>query len=125
MFDSSWAVGWVAAVWALAVLLISVGLVGTGLSMFGAHLLSPAGQWAAGLVGWPCAVAGPLVGLIGILRVVSRDDGVLQVCRHGLVSGLGDGARFLPWRAIARIEAGPAGLTLHPESGPPLVLARR
>lgn len=115
----------VALIWGCSVLLISAGLVGTGLSMFGGHLLTDHGRLVAGLIGWPSALVGPLVGILGILRIVSRDDRVLQVCRQGLVYGVEESAVEVPWHALHSAEWSRQSLVLHVADREPLALPPR
>ena len=70
--------------WLLAVILIMTGMVGTGLHLFAPPSFPPETRAIAGVVGWPSAVMGPVVGIVGILRVLSSETRTLVVCRKGL-----------------------------------------
>jgi hypothetical protein len=50
-------------------------------------------RFIAGVVGWPAAVLGPVVGILGILRVLTGETRALVVCRDGLrFEGFGEWA---------------------------------
>jgi hypothetical protein len=79
----------------------------------------------AGLIGWPSALVGPLVGILGILRIVSRDDRVLQVCRGGLVYGAEESAVEVPWAALVDTDWSRQALVIHVRDREPLELPAR
>ena len=87
-------------VWVVAVGFIMAGMVGTGLHLFAPPPVPEHTRTLAGLMGWPSAVMGPVLGIMGILRVISGERRALVVCRSGLrLEGFGPRAP-IPWRAL-------------------------
>lgn len=96
--------GRVAVLWAIAVCFIFAGMVGTGLHLFAPPSLHPDARWLAGLLGWPSAVLGPVVGIVGIVRVLAGEQRALVVCRQELrFEGFGTIAP-VAWRDLSSLE---------------------
>ena len=76
--------GRVLVLWCMAVCFIFAGMVGTGLHLFAPPALPEDTRFVAGLVGWPSAVLGPVVGIIGILKVLTGERRALVVCKSEL-----------------------------------------
>ncbi len=70
--------------WVIAICFLFTGMLGTGLHLFAPPALPESTRFIAGLLGWPSAVLGPLVGIIGVLRVLTGETRTLVVCRTGL-----------------------------------------
>ena len=76
--------GRVAVLWLLAVVFIFAGMIGTGLHLFAPPGIPSQTRFLAGLLGWPAAVLGPVVGIMGILRVLAGEKRAIVVCRREL-----------------------------------------
>lgn len=90
----------VVALWAVAVAFVLVGMVGTGLHLFAPPSVPADTRMLGGLLGWPAAVLGPVLGIIGVLRVLSGEDRALVVCQGCLrLEGFGPRAP-IPWGSL-------------------------
>ena len=92
--------------WVMAICFIFTGMVGTGLHLFAPPALPEDTRFLAGLLGWPSAVLGPVVGIVGILRVLTGETRTLVVCRGELrFEGFGPIAP-VPWKDLRTMSVG-------------------
>jgi len=90
--------------WTTAVGFLFAGMIGTGLHLFGPPSLGEETRFVAGILGWPSAVLGPVIGIIGILQVLTTDNRAIVVLREGLrLQGFGDHAD-IPWADLRDVK---------------------
>ncbi len=111
--------------WLVAATLVSAGGVGTGLHLFGELVVSPAQQALAGLIGWPCALIGPALGIGGTARTLTAEDRALRLSPDGLGWVEGGAERLTPWARVAGASWSKAGLLIEIVDGEPLRLPAR
>ena len=92
-------------VWAVAVVAISVGMMGTGIHLFAPSFDTQVRFWA-GVVGWPCAVIGPCLGIMGILWVLTSEDRRIEVHRDALVWCDKSTNKAIPWQELDDVTVG-------------------
>lgn len=95
--------GRVLVVWSAAVVAIFVGMLGTGWHLFAPPSLDPTLRMWAGVVGWPAAVVGPCLGIMGILRVLTGEERRLEVHREGLLWCAPTARIQVPWQQLERV----------------------
>jgi hypothetical protein len=87
-------------VWVVAVIAISIGMLGTGVHLFATNTFSESSRFWAGIIGWPCAVVGPCLGIMGILWVLTSEDRRLEVHRKALVWCDRKSDHKVPWQEL-------------------------
>ena len=94
----------VLGLWAAAVGCIFTGMVGTGLHLFAPPTLPETTRSLAGLIGWPAAVLGPTLGIMGIVRVLAGETRAVLLCADAVrFEGLGPVAA-VPWAELVSID---------------------
>lgn len=90
--------------WMVATVLLGVGVVGIAVAWDGTGRIPRVVQWTAGVIGAACTVAGATGGIIGIMRMLSREDAYLLVRTDGVVVADVDGSeRLLGWAQMEPI----------------------
>ena len=95
--------GRVIVVWLLAVVLIFVGMMGTGVHLFAPPSVDPDTRFLAGVLGWPSAVVGPCMGIMGILWVLTGEERRLEVHREQLLWCDRLSSTGIPWQELAEV----------------------
>lgn len=92
------------ALWTIAVGFLFAGMVGTGLHLFAPPSLGDDARFVAAVLGWPSAVLGPVIGIMGILQVLTTDNRAIVVLRDGLrLQGFQHHA-VIPWADLRDVK---------------------
>lgn len=110
---------------------VATGLLGVGVTGIALAWESPTrfGSWVpavAGVLGVLCTVVGATGGILGIMRMLSREDAYLLVRTDGVVVADPEGHQTLvPWRGMDRIGLEQGHLLFGRADAPPLRVRAR
>ena len=96
----------VLVVWVIAVVAISVGMMGTGVHLFAPPSVDTQLRFWAGVVGWPSAVIGPCLGIMGILWVLTSEDRRIEIHRDALVWCDKSTSKKIAWQELDNVTVG-------------------
>jgi hypothetical protein len=117
--------GAILAVWVVGVSLMTVGVLGCAVALDNTGRIPLLWQHIAGVVGGAGTISGALVGLLGVLRVLSRDPVCLLLRRDGVLLRIEQEETFIAWEALTGCRVEDRALVLEREGLPAVTTRHR
>ena len=101
------------SIWAVAICLMSVGVLASAAALDNTGRIPLMWQRIAGVIGGLGTLSGALVGLLGVLRLLSRDPVCLLLRRDGVSLRVEQDETFIAWEALSGCRGEGRVLTLE------------
>ena len=128
-YDIEWyrpgLLGSIIAVWSVGAVLMTIGVLACAVAIDNTGRVPLVWARIAGLIGGLGTISGALVGLLGILRVLSRDPVCLVLRRDGIVLRERDEETIIPWERLMGCRSEGRVLVLKREGEEPLRIRHR
>ena len=128
-YDIEWyrpgLLGAILAVWSVGAILMTIGVLGCAVAIDNTGRVPLIWARIAGVVGGLGTISGALVGLLGILRVLSRDPVCLVLRRDGVLFREQDDVIIIPWERLLGCRSEGRVLILEREADEALRIRHR
>jgi hypothetical protein len=112
-------------IWAVAICLMSTGVLASAVALDNTGRIPLVWQRIAGVIGGFGTLSGALVGLLGVLRLLSQDPVCLLLRRDGVSLRVEQDETFIAWEALSGCKGAGRVLILERDGAAPVITRQR